>query len=405
MEKIRGIIVYITAGFPFGNTEIWAINEINSLTELGFEVIIIPRSNDKPVINLDAEKLLSRTLGLPLFNTTIMFSFMRVLFSRPSLFIKLIKENYTRSNTIIDFVKGLIVMPKSLHLGAILKNKNIQHIHSLQTTSIAFIAYILSISLEVPWSYTLHSSSIFKKARHESSLLFYSNHASICRTISMSTASDLSNFLGRPLSEKVKMVRLGVDVSLVYQNTVVRKDLFTIVTPASLLSVKGHIYSLLAAKRLVDSGFRRFRWVFYGSGPLLIQLISKVKELQLDDHCFFMGYIDHKDLLEKYKNNEVDVVVLSSVTTDIFEGVPVSLMEAMSFEIPVIATDCGSIKELVDGRSGVLIQQRDPVSIANSLSDLISDFEHRRNFGRDGRIKIVNEFNTLKNAKELSKLF
>jgi colanic acid/amylovoran biosynthesis glycosyltransferase len=405
MEKTQGSIVYITAEFPFGNAEIWVINEINSLTELGFEVIIIPRSNHKPLINRDAEKLLSKTLSLPLFNAAIMFSFIRVIFSRPSLLIKLINDNYTRANTFINFVKGLIVMPKSLHIGAILRNKNIQHIHSLQTTSTAFIAYILSISLEVPWSYTLHSSSILKGTRYESALLFYSKHASICRTISMSIARDLSNFIGLPLSKKVKMVRLGVDVRMVYQYTVVRKDLFTIVTPAALLPMKGHIFSLLAAKRLVDSGFRSFRWFFYGSGPLLDQLISKVIELHLGDYCFFMGYIDHKDLLEKYKNNEVDVVVLSSATTDVFEGVPVALMEAMSYEIPVIATDCGSTKELVDGRSGVLINESDPISIANSLTDLISDFEHRRNFGRDGRIKIINEFDTLKNTKEFSNLF
>jgi colanic acid/amylovoran biosynthesis glycosyltransferase len=406
MENVRGIIVYVTAGFPLGKAEVWAVNEVNSLIELGFEVIILPRDGDKHVINRDVEKFLSRTVRLPLFNKTIAFTFVRAIFSSPLLIAKLIKENYAHADTIIDFAKGLIVIPKSLHIGILLRNKKIQHIHALQTTSTAFIAYTLSVCLRVPWSFTLHTSeTILKKNKYKRSLLFYSRHASMCRTISMSTARDLSNFVGLPLSEKVKMVRLGVDVSMVSKNTVDRNDWFTIVTPAELAPRKGHIFSLLAAKLLVDSGFRSFKWFFYGSGPLLNELISKVVELELGDHCFFMGNIDRKDLLEKYRDNEVDVVVLSSVSTESPEGVPVSLMEAMSFEIPVIATDCGGTKELVDGRTGVLVQEKDPVSIANSLSELISDLEHRKNFGRDGRIKVVNEFNTLKNAKELSELF
>ncbi len=399
-------IVYVTAGFPFGKAEVWAVNEINSLVELGVEVVIVPRDGDKPVINRDAEKFISRAVRLPLLNMAIAFSFVRAIFARPLLCFQLIKANYTRADTIIDFAKGLIVMPKSLHVGASLRNKNIQHIHSLQTTSTAFMAYVLSVYLDVPWSYTLHTSeTVFKKARYKSALLFYSRHASMCRTISMSTARDLSNFIGLRLSEKVKMVRLGVDVSGVYQNTLVRSKVFTIFTPAELASRKGHIFSLLSAKRLLDSGFRDFRWFFFGSGPLLSELVSKVAELQLVDHCFFMGNIDHKDLLEKYKNNEVDVVVLSSVSTEAPEGVPVSLMEAMSFGIPVIATDCGGTRELVDGESGILVQEKDPVSIANALGYLIDDFERRRNFGRDGRNKVVDEFNTVKNAKELLVLF
>jgi colanic acid/amylovoran biosynthesis glycosyltransferase len=406
LEKIRGNIIYVTSGFPFGKAEVWAINEINSLIELGEEVIIIPRNVDKPVINHDAVKFLPRTLILPLFNAKIIFSFLHFIFSQPFLFIKLIKENYNHANTIIDFAKGLVVIPKSLYIYKSLKNNNIQHIHSFQTTTTAFIAYILSNCLNVPWSYTLHTSeTILKKSRYKRSILFYSTHSSICRTISMTTARDLSNFIGPVLSNKVKMVRLGVDVSIVYQPKLARNDLFTIVTPAELAPRKGHIFSLLAAKLLVESGFRSFQWLFYGSGLLLNELKMKVLELDLVDNCFFMGNIDHNDLLKKYKNNEVDVVVLSSVSSDAPEGVPVSLMEAMSFEIPVIATDSGGTKELVDGRSGLLIQERDPASIADSIRVLITDFEEQRKFGLDGRSKIIKEFNTLKNAKELSDLF
>ena len=75
------------------------------------------------------------------------------------------------------------------------------------------------------------------------------------------------------------------------------------------------------------------------------------------DYCYFQGNLDHQLLIKKYENNEVDIVVISSISERVPEGIPVSLMEAMSYEIPVIATDCGGTKELVDGKSGILVNQ------------------------------------------------
>jgi hypothetical protein len=45
-------------------------------------------------------------------------------------------------------------------------------------------------------------------------------------------------------------------------------------------------------------GITNFEWFFYGSGPLLNELQEKVKELNLINHCYFPGNIDHHQLLE-----------------------------------------------------------------------------------------------------------
>ena len=71
------------------------------------------------------------------------------------------------------------------------------------------------------------------------------------------------------------------------------------------------------------------------------------------------------------------------------EGIPVSLMEAMSYEIPVIATDCGGTKELVDGKSGILVNQNDPKAIANAIFKLINNNEFRRKLSKNGTIERV----------------
>ena len=404
MNRKKSTVVYITSSFPFGKSEVWAINEINSLMQLGNEVIIVPRNGDLPLVNSDAKKFLESSLRFPIFNLAIAMAFVRITILRPALFGQLILENFKHANTLVDFVKGLVVIPKSLFLAGLLRGKGVTHIHSLQTTTTAFIAFILSCYLKVSWSYTLHTSETLSKS-FKRSLLFYSRSASICRAISRGTARDLSIFLKFPLSEKVKMVHFGVDIPKLRETQFVSRNWFTVVTPAELSPRKGHIFSLLAAKCLVDSGIRNFTWFFYGSGPLLRDLLFKVRELNLDDYCFFKGSIDHETLLGKYRNNEVDVVVISSVSTAVPEGIPVSLMEAMSFEVPVIATDCGGTRELVDGRAGILVDQGEPLSIATALRRIFSDDEYRKVQGREGRAKVVREFNTLENAKELGGLF
>ena len=398
-------IVYVTSFFPFGKSESWAINEINSLLEQGNEIIIIPRNGKGKIINKDSIKFTSNLIDLPFFNWSIFIFLLRIILFSPLLFLKLLINIINQSNTIIDFIKGLIILPKSLFLGKILKHRKIDHIHSFSTTSCAVMAFILSSTLKVPWSYTLHTSEILN-SNFKRSIIFYSSSASICRTISQRTANDLANFIGPSLSKKIAKVHLGVDIKGFKNEKTIINDPVIIATPAELTARKGHVYAIDAAKKLIDLGITNFKWFFYGSGPLLNKLQENVKELSLINHCYFPGNLDHQHLLNKYKNNEVDIVVISSIsTTNIPEGIPVSLMEAMSYEIPVIATDCGGTKELVDGQSGILVNQNNSEQLTNAIFKLINNPEYRRKIGKNGRNKIKQDFDTLKNAKNLIKLY
>jgi glycosyltransferase involved in cell wall biosynthesis len=80
-------------------------------------------------------------------------------------------------------------------------------------------------------------------------------------------------------------------------------------------------------------------------------------------------------------------------------------MEAMSYGIPVIATDSGGTKELVDGQSGILVKQNDPNAILSGIIDLINKPDFRRKISKNGRNKIMQDFDTMKNANDLIKLF
>jgi glycosyltransferase involved in cell wall biosynthesis len=97
-----------------------------------------------------------------------------------------------------------------------------------------------------------------------------------------------------------------------------------------------------------------------------------------------------------------DIFVLPSIS----EGIPVTIMEAMAMELPVVATDISGIPEIVmDGKTGFLIPKEDPQALADRLEHLMADEELRRSMGREGRRLIVERYNVYTNVERLEGLF
>ncbi len=96
-------------------------------------------------------------------------------------------------------------------------------------------------------------------------------------------------------------------------------------------------------------------WVHYGDGEnnSKVKLETEIENLPSNIKVYLPGYIDSSALMEIYKNQDFDIFV--NVSTS--EGIPVSIMEATSFGIPIIATDVGGTSEIVkDGYNGFLLE-------------------------------------------------
>jgi len=119
------------------------------------------------------------------------------------------------------------------------------------------------------------------------------------------------------------------------------------------------------------------------------------------------GAIPHSELLNRYRNGEVDIMVLPSIDLGKghHEGIPVSLMEAMAHCIPVISTATGGIPELLSGYAGVLVTPGDSNSLAKELQRLIENKKHRTALGDSGRRRIEQSFSSESVTKELVQCF
>lgn len=93
-------------------------------------------------------------------------------------------------------------------------------------------------------------------------------------------------------------------------------------------------------------------WTHIGDGPSLPALRKIARTFPAGVTAQFTGALAHKDVLEYYRAHPVDLFVLVSSR----EGLPVSVMEAMSFGVPAVVTDVGGCTELVrDGENGYVL--------------------------------------------------
>ena len=166
---------------------------------------------------------------------------------------------------------------------------------------------------------------------------------------------------------------------------------------ARLAPVKDHATLIDACKILKDSGLD-FRLLVIGDGPLRTDLVSRVNELGLQDCIIFTGARhDIADLL-----NVLDIYALSSTS----EGISLTLLEAMSCCLPVVATAVGGNPEVVlDGETGFLVPPQTPAEFAKKLLILTRDHALRYGMGKAGRERVKDQFSIDKTAVQYDEVY
>lgn len=111
------------------------------------------------------------------------------------------------------------------------------------------------------------------------------------------------------------------------------------------------------------------KWIHLGDGNLKNKMIELANSKLLSNSYSFLGFVENKDILSLYKEYDVDYFINMSDS----EGVPVSIMEALSMGIPAIARDVGGNKEIINSYTGLLIEEIvEPSDAENKMYEFIS---------------------------------
>ncbi len=159
---------------------------------------------------------------------------------------------------------------------------------------------------------------------------------------------------------KFKLSRLGINNERPLKK--VERDHFLMVSCSNLIPVK-RVHVIAEALRSVTD--QKIHWVHIGDGPEWKLVEEEVAKLPENITVTLKGRIPNPAIYAYYDEERPDLFLNVSAS----EGVPVSIMEAMSFGIPVIAADVGGNSEIVSHENGILID-----NVENELVRAIKHF-------------------------------
>jgi glycosyltransferase involved in cell wall biosynthesis len=128
-----------------------------------------------------------------------------------------------------------------------------------------------------------------------------------------------------------------------------------------------------------------FHLDFVGSGSYMESCKALAQSLGVQDKVSFLG--DRADVPQLLAQSQIFILCTH------YEGLPISILEAMRAGLPVIATKVNGIPEEVEhGKTGLLVPDKDVKEVAKALSTLIESPDLRQQMGEAGRQKFLEEF-------------
>lgn len=148
----------------------------------------------------------------------------------------------------------------------------------------------------------------------------------------------------------------------------------------ALIKRKGIVDLISAVKNISDDSIEPFELWIAGTGEDEKKLKEFSKQCGVDEKVKFLGWINRDAKPQLLK--ETDVLVLPSYN----EGLPIAILEAMSYGLPIISSDVGSISEAVEvGKSGYLFQPGNTDTLSQCLKQIISDERKYEEFSKNSR--------------------
>lgn len=127
---------------------------------------------------------------------------------------------------------------------------------------------------------------------------------------------------------------------------------------------------------LIDSFYNLVKYnlnvklLIVGTGSLEKDVIKRVKKYNLQENVKFLGVVSSDNVIELMKTSDVFLI------TSAFEGMPISVLEALASGLPVVSTDVGEVKKVVkDGFSGRVVSNHSKDDIAKAVFEVLNDKE------------------------------
>ncbi len=390
-------LVLITSQFPFGTGETFIGTEY-PLLAVNFDKIILISQN----VTSENKRLTSEnTTGYRYSPSTSLSGFLRLpllLISNRGRIIKLYDEEIAfrkEKNHALTIKNKLSLLKKILkalqlrsYIKDVLNREGIKesivfYSYWLKTgaNAIAMLDYRKSIKIS-----RAHGSDIYEERTEQGYLPLLNFSASNLDAIFFASKDGMDYIKEKTgkSDHNFFVSRLGVLKPVRKDEPLRRSGRYTIVSCSNMIPLK-RIDMVILALGMIES-VKEIEWIHFGDGILKGSLEQLAKNIlqPVKIKFRFMGHVTNEELLKYYSLHQVDLFINTSST----EGIPVSIMEAQAYGIPVIATDTGGLKEIISKETGSLL----PVSLKHE--DLAKEIEYYLNLPeKESEIIKVNAYN------------
>jgi colanic acid/amylovoran biosynthesis glycosyltransferase len=143
-----------------------------------------------------------------------------------------------------------------------------------------------------------------------------------------------------------------------------------------------------------------------GEGPLLEELKNLGRDLKIDSHVMFAGFISQEQMRDIFNASHLFLHTSETVRDGNQEGIPNSMLEAMASGLPVFATNHGGIPEAIEnGVSGMLVPERNHGALAHALLDAVQDRELLANLAQAGADAVAQKFDQRNQVRRLEEIY
>lgn len=197
-------------------------------------------------------------------------------------------------------------------------------------------------------------------------------------------------------ASRIPIIQNGVDISKFYRKNHVTKNNITLINVGRFSPQKNHELLIRCYKKLIEK-YANLKLVLIGEGELKGNIEKQVRDNKIQDSVLFTGNVSN---VEDYLA-EADVFLMTSD----YEGLPLSVIEAMASGLPIVSTKAGGVVDLIsDKENGLLVDVGNEAEIIKAVSRLLSDEETRRRMGEKSQ-ELAKKYSVEMMIKRYEKLY
>ncbi|UCC50646.1 MAG: glycosyltransferase [Anaerolineaceae bacterium] len=398
-------IAYILGTFP-QLTQTFVTREIFWIRSYGVEVQVFSLSRpESPPADEQVTELLPLVHYSPFLSISVLAAQIYFFVRSPLRYLRALVKvvRFTHREPVV-LLRALMNFPKSVYFARQMHEFEVDHVHAHFITLAAISASVVSELLGVTYSVHAHAVGLFQ--RNLQDVRRQLEDASRVITISTYHRAHIAELSSGITADEIDVVYCSLETERFRPNPRLNGG-----GPIRLLSIgrliekKGFEYLIDACALLVGSGLE-MRCRIAGAGPLQEALQARIDRHGLQGQVTLLGAVEQEHILELYRESDAFVLACVVGKDGNRDGLPVVLIEAMSCGLPVISTPVAGITDLIQPEeTGILVEQRDSVALAEAMKELILDGNRRKQLGRRARQKVEADFQIQQNAARLATIF